>query len=103
MRDALVRFRTNNLRPAPEPNVWAVVFALGPLPRLLAAAGNRGKRRCQRPLVAAPFNISLRGDPQGGCARGRRGRCARGGASPCLATMVATLVREKLPAKIYTS
>jgi len=103
VRDALVRFRTNNLRPALEPNVWAVVFALGPLLRLLAAAGNRGKTPLPTPIGGGSLRPFAAGDPQGCCARGRRGRCARGGASPCLATMVATLVREKLPAKIYPS
>src|SRR5262249_24479640 len=44
--------------------------------------GTGGKRRCQRPLVAAPFDISLRGTLTAVVFRGGLGRCARRGASP---------------------
>jgi hypothetical protein len=43
--DAAYVFVLRNARPMLEPTVWPVVFAVGTLSRLLAAAGNRGKRR----------------------------------------------------------
>ena len=48
-----------------------------------------GESAAAKPLVAAPFDLSLRGTLTAVAPRGRRGRCARGGASLFLAYMFA--------------
>src|SRR5262249_35246189 len=84
-----VRFRTDNLRHAWEPNVWPLVFGLGALSRLLAAAGNRGKTPLPTPFGGGSLRHFVAGDPHGGCVQRETGEVRTPRCLPLLANMAA--------------
>ena len=88
------------------PGMGTKCVAHGSCARRLVATARCGREpgesAAAKPLVAAPFDLSLRGTLTAVAPRGRRGRCARGGASPILAYMVAIPSRESnCQEKIY--
>jgi len=68
-----------------EPSVSLVVFVLGALSLLPRLWQGTGGNAAAKPVGGGSLRHFVAGDPYSVAPRGRRGRCARGGASPYLA------------------